>query len=131
MKQVVAALIVRNADEVLICQRTKHQPMPLKWEFPGGKIEYGEQPWDALRRELDEELGIDAKIGDEVARIQHHYKNGGAIELRFFLVHEFKRELENRIFKDIRWAKRGELPNYDFLDADTKLVRDIAEGRII
>jgi len=131
MKQVVAALITRDPDEVLICQRTKHQPMPLRWEFPGGKIEYGEQPWDALRRELDEELGIDAKIGDEVARIQHHYKNGGAIELRFFLVQEFKRDLENRIFKEIRWAKRVELPTYDFLDADTKLVRDIAEGKII
>jgi 8-oxo-dGTP diphosphatase len=131
MKQVVAALIVRNAHEVLICQRTKHQPMPLKWEFPGGKIEYGEQPWDALRRELDEELGIDAKIGDEVARIQHRYKNGGAIELRFFLVTEFNRDLDNRIFKDIRWAKLTELPTYDFLDADTKLVRDIAEGKII
>jgi 8-oxo-dGTP diphosphatase len=130
MKQVVAALIVRNPDEVLICQRTKHQPMPLKWEFPGGKIEYGEQPWDALRRELDEELGIDAKIGDEVARIQHHYKNGGAIELRFFVVTEFNRDLDNRIFKDIRWAKRTDLPTYDFLDADTKLVREIAEGKI-
>lgn len=131
MKHVVAALILRNSDEVLICQRTKHQPMPLKWEFPGGKIEYGEAPWDALRRELDEELGIDAKIGDEVARIQHHYKNGGAIELRFFVVHEFKRELDNRIFKDIRWAHKSELPSYDFLDADTKLVQDIADGKII
>ncbi len=105
--------------------------MPLKWEFPGGKIEYGEAPWDALRRELDEELGIDAKIGDEVARIQHHYKNGGAIELRFFVVQEFQRELENRIFKDIRWARKSELPTYDFLDADTKLVQDIAAGKII
>jgi 8-oxo-dGTP diphosphatase len=131
MKQVVAALILRDPDEVLICQRTKHQPMPLKWEFPGGKIEYGEQAWDALRRELDEELGIDAKIGDEVARIQHHYKNGGAIQLRFFVVREFQRELDNRIFKDIRWAKLTELPTYDFLDADTKLVQDIAEGKII
>lgn len=131
MKYVVAALILRNEDEVLICQRTKHQPMPLKWEFPGGKIEHGEAPWDALRRELDEELGIDAKIGDEVARIQHHYKNGGAIELRFFVVQEFQREIENRIFKDIRWAHRAELPSYDFLDADTKLVQDIAQGKII
>lgn len=130
MKYVVAALIVRNTDEVLICQRTKYQPMPLKWEFPGGKIEYGETPWDALRRELDEELGIDAKIGDEVARIQHHYKNGGAIELRFFVVQEFQREIENRIFTDVRWARRTELPAYDFLDADTKLIQDIAEGKI-
>lgn len=131
MKQVVAALIIRDPDEVLICQRTKHQPMPLKWEFPGGKIEYGEAPWDALRRELDEELGIAAKIGDEVARIKHLYKNGGAVELRFFVVQEFRGEIENRIFREVRWAKRTELPTYDFLDADTVLVQDIAAGKII
>jgi 8-oxo-dGTP diphosphatase len=131
MKQVVAALILREPGEVLICQRTKHQPMPLKWEFPGGKIEYGEQPWDALRRELDEELGIDAKIGDEVARIKHYYKNGGAVELRFFVVQEFKGELDNRIFREIRWAKLPDLPSYDFLDADTTLVKDIAAGKIL
>ena len=66
MKQVVAGLIVRES-KLLICQRTKHQPLPLKWEFPGGKIEHGEQPTDALRRELEEELGIHATVGDEVA----------------------------------------------------------------
>ncbi|HYH00284.1 MAG TPA: (deoxy)nucleoside triphosphate pyrophosphohydrolase [Terriglobales bacterium] len=131
MKQVVAALILREPDEVLICQRTKHQPMPLKWEFPGGKIEYGEQPWDALRRELDEELGIAARIGDEVARIKHYYRNGGAVELRFFVVQEFKGEINNRIFRDVRWSKLTELPSYDFLEADTTLIRDIAAGKIL
>jgi 8-oxo-dGTP diphosphatase len=124
MKQVVAALICRG-QKVLICQRTKYQPMPLKWEFPGGKIETGEQPRDALRRELDEELGIAASIGEEVARLKHKYRNGASIELRFFLVSE------NRIFRDVRWVKRTELPVYDFLDADLKLVKDIAEGKII
>ena len=64
MKRVVAALILKN-DQILACQRTRHQPMPLKWEFPGGKIEEGEQPRDALRRELEEELGIEAMIGNE------------------------------------------------------------------
>jgi 8-oxo-dGTP diphosphatase len=131
MKQVVAALILRDPDEVLICQRTKHQPMPLKWEFPGGKIERGETSWDALKRELDEELGVQARIGDEVARIKHFYKNGGAVELRFFVVREFQGELENRIFRDIRWVKRVDLPTYDFLDADTTLVKDIAAGKVI
>lgn len=130
MKQVVAALILRDPDEVLICQRTKYQPMPLKWEFPGGKIERGETSWDALKRELDEELGVQARIGDEVARIKHYYKNGGAVELRFFTVREFQGELENRIFKDIRWVKRIELPTYDFLDADTTLIKDIAAGKV-
>src|SRR6516225_4802769 len=83
MKHVVAALIVRDG-RVLVCQRTRHQTMPLKWEFPGGKIEDGEQPRDALRRELDEELGIDAQIGDEVVHMRHEYKNGNVVELHFF-----------------------------------------------
>src|SRR3979490_2544175 len=97
VRQVVAALILREG-KFLICQRTQHQPMPLKWEFPGGKIETGEQPRDALRRELEEELGIHAKIGDEIARVQHTYPNGAMVELRFFIVREFNGEMENRIF---------------------------------
>ena len=129
MKQVVAAFIVQKG-KVLICQRTQHQPMALKWEFPGGKIEEGEQPRDALRRELEEELGIDAVIGDEIVRIKHTYRNGGAVELRFFMVEAFQGEIENRIFKDIRWAGRKELPQYDFLEADAGLVKDIAAGKI-
>jgi len=129
VKQVVAALIFKH-DQILVCQRTRHQTMPLKWEFPGGKIEEGEQPRDALRRELNEELGIDATIGEEVARIRHEYKNGSAVELRFYAVREYKGELENRIFKDMRWAIRSELPSLDFLEADLRLVRELAEGRI-
>jgi len=130
VKRVAAALIVRNR-KILICQRTRHQPMPLKWEFPGGKIEQGEHPTGALRRELDEELGIQARIGDEVARIQHQYARGGSVELRFFVVHEFKGEPENRIFRDIQWVARTRLPDFDFLEADLELVRDLAAGRIL
>src|SRR5579872_3749257 len=129
MKQVVAALILKDGN-VLVCQRTKHQTMPLKWEFPGGKIEEGEQPRDALRRELNEELGIDATIGEEVARIRHEYKSGSAVELRFYAVREYQGNLENRIFKDMRWVKPSELPSFDFLEADLQLVRELAEGRI-
>ena len=130
MKQVVAGFVVQG-EKVLICQRTQHQPMPLKWEFPGGKIETGEQPRDALRRELEEELGIHATIGDEVVRIRHTYRNGGAVELRFYLVERYDGELDNRIFKDVRWVGREELPTFDFLDADKKLVKDIAAGKIL
>jgi len=130
MKQVVAALILKDG-KVLVCQRTRHQSMPLKWEFPGGKIEDGEQPRDALRRELEEELGIDARIGEEVARIRHDYKNGGAVELRFYVVNEYAGEMENRIFRDVRWASRSELPKYDFLEADRELVKDLAIGKIV
>ncbi|MGH9513729.1 MAG: (deoxy)nucleoside triphosphate pyrophosphohydrolase [Terriglobales bacterium] len=130
VKRVVAALIFKDG-KILVCQRTRHQTMPLKWEFPGGKIEEGEQPRDALRRELDEELGIQASVGDEVARIRHQYKNGSSVELRFFVVREYKGELENKIFRDMQWSERAELPSYDFLEADLELVNDLASGKLV
>jgi 8-oxo-dGTP diphosphatase len=130
MKRVVAAVIQKDA-KVLVCQRTRHQTMPLKWEFPGGKIEEGEQPRDALRRELEEELGIHAKIGDEIARLQHVYPNGGAVELRFFIVREYEGEMENRIFRDLQWSATKDLASYDFLEADESLVKDLVAGRLL
>lgn len=128
MKHVVAALIFKDG-KILVCQRTRHQVMPLKWEFPGGKIEQGEQPREALHRELDEELGIDATIGTEVTRVLHHYSGGGSVELRFFAVHEYKGEIENRIFKDVQWAEPTTLLSFDFLEADLGLVKDLASGK--
>jgi 8-oxo-dGTP diphosphatase len=130
MKRVVAGLIVKSG-KLLVCQRTRHQTMPLKWEFPGGKIEEGEQPRDALRRELEEELGILATIGDEVRRIRHEYPNGAMVELRFFVVREFERELENRIFRDMQWAEPKDLAKYDFLEADLTLVTELAAGKLL
>jgi len=130
MKRVVAALILKD-DRILACQRTRHQVMPLKWEFPGGKIEEGEQPRDALRRELEEELGIEAAIGNEVARIHHEYPGGGSVELRFFEVHDYRGDIENRIFREIRWVSRKELLELDFLEADHTLVEDLAAGKIL
>jgi 8-oxo-dGTP diphosphatase len=130
MKQVVAALIVRN-DKILICQRTEDQAMPLKWEFPGGKVEPDEDLKDALHRELDEELGIDAMIGRKVAAIQHTYGSGASLELHFYRVDEFKNEIENRIFHDVRWVDRKELATYDFLEADVRLVKGISAGRLL
>jgi len=129
MKQVVAALII-DGDKILICQRTRHQPMPLKWEFPGGKVEPEERPEDALRRELEEELGIRATIGPEVATIRHQYENGNAVELHFYVVERYAGEIQNRIFRDVRWATRKEMPDYDFLEADIAFVKGLAEGKI-
>src|ERR1051326_766668 len=130
MKQVVAALIVRD-NKILICQRTEDQAMPLKWEFPGGKVERDEDLKDALRRELEEELGIDAEIGSKIAAIQHSYASGASLALYFYRVDRFKNEIENRIFREVRWVDRKELPTYDFLEADVRLVKDISAGKLL
>jgi 8-oxo-dGTP diphosphatase len=130
IREVVAALILRG-DQVFICQRKAGTAMGLQWEFPGGKVEPGETPEQALRRELDEELGIRADIGVRIAEIEHHYRNGGAIHLKFFAVHQFEGEIQNRIFEDTRWADLRDLPAFNFLAADKKFVRDLANGKIL
>jgi 8-oxo-dGTP diphosphatase len=130
LRFVAAALIVRGG-EVLICQRRADQPMALQWEFPGGKIEPGESPEQALIRELHEELGIDAKIGPRVTHVRHNYRHGGAVDLQFFAVREFSGDLENRIFAQVRWTRLEDLPNYDFLAADRGLIRDLASGKLL
>lgn len=130
LRFVAVALIVRG-DEVLICQRRPEQPMGLQWEFPGGKIEPGETAEQALARELNEELGIDAKVGHKVTHVRHNYRHGGAVDLQFFAVREFSGEIENRIFSQVRWTRLEDLPTYDFLAADRALIRDLAAGKLL
>lgn len=105
--------------------------MALQWEFPGGKIEAGESPEQALARELDEELGIQAVIGPKVTHIRHNYRHGGAVDLQFFAVHEFAGEIKGLIYNDVRWIKLEDLPTYDFLAADRGLIRDLAAGKLL
>ena len=130
LRFVVAALILREG-QILIAQLRPDQPMALQWEFPGGKVEPGETPQQALARELDEELGIRATIGPLVTRIRHNYRHGGAVDLQFFTVREFTGEIVNHIFNELRWVRLEDLPNYDFLAADRSLIRDLAAGKLL
>jgi len=130
VKQVVAALIIRNG-KILICQRTENQPMAFKWEFPGGKVETNEELKAALRRELNEELAIEATVGTKIAVIQHTYRTGNAVELHFYRVDEYEGEVQNRIFRDVQWVERQKLPSYDFLEADVAFIKEISAGKVL
>jgi 8-oxo-dGTP diphosphatase len=117
MTTIVAAVIVQDG-KILICQRKADQEFPFKWEFPGGKIEKGEETTAALRRELQEELGVDAEIGAELARFGYNYPKKPRIMLIFFKVEKFAGKVTNQVFEQIRWVPPKTLSVYDFLEAD-------------
>lgn len=122
MTTVVAAVIERNG-RILICQRRRGQAHELKWEFPGGKLESGETPRNALRRELREELAIDAVPADEITRYEYAYPGRPAILLIFYRVTEFDGEPQNLVFEQMQWEPRERLATYDFLEGDVDFIR--------
>ncbi len=126
----VTAGILTDAERVLICQRKAQDRFGLKWEFPGGTVEAGETPAACLRRELAEELGIEAEIGPEVHRTDYRYPNGFTVRLLFFKVFRYVGVPENREFERFVWARPDELPGFDFLDADKEVVDLLARGEV-
>jgi 8-oxo-dGTP diphosphatase len=124
----VSAAIIYRAGRVLVGQRRKADRHALKWEFPGGKVEAGETPQQALIRELREELHIEAEVGTELARYEHDYPNGSRVHLLFFSVNGFSGEPQAQVFEQICWADLRRLPEFDFLEGDFDIVRRLARG---
>ena len=125
----VTAGIVVEGDRVLICQRHHSDPYGMQWEFPGGKVEEGEDLKASLRRELAEELAIQAVIDEEVFRLRHRYPDR-YVEVVFFAVREFRGTIRNAVFEAIAWVERSRLTEFNFLEADRELVRQISHDEI-
>ena len=119
----VVAAVIEQHGRILICQRRRGQPHELKWEFPGGKLEPDETPEDALRRELREELGIEAVPDGEITRYEFAYPDRPPILLIFFRVTRFTGALQNLVFERMAWETRDRLPEYDFLEGDLDFIR--------
>ena len=121
MTTVVAAIIERGG-RILIAQRKNAGYHPLKWEFPGGKVEPGETPEAALARELQEELGIEARIDRQLLRYEFQYPQRSPILLIFYRVVDFDGAIENLDFEEIRWEQAERLGAYDFLEGDSDFI---------
>lgn len=126
--EVVVAAVIEREGRLLICRRGPHGAHPLKWEFPGGKVEAGESPQDALRRELAEELGVTAEIGEELARYAYQYPGREPIVLAFYRVRSIQGEPQLGSFAEIRWERPEALAHYDLLEADRELLKAGARG---
>jgi 8-oxo-dGTP diphosphatase len=125
--EVVAAVMMRDG-KILIGQRKRGGRHPLKWEFPGGKVEPEEDPRAALARELREELDVEAVIGEEMDAYEVRYGDGFAVLLHFYRVTEFQGEPRNLDFEQIVWERPERLAEYDFLEGDVTFVAKVARG---
>jgi len=131
VRLVVAAVIERSDRRFLICQRRHNDTSPLKWEFPGGKVEPGEAPEAALARELREELNVTLDKCAELGRARHKYATAPEeLEIRFYAASIRETEITPRCFEQVTWALPKELGNYDFLAANAQLIAQLATGRL-
>jgi 8-oxo-dGTP diphosphatase len=119
----VVAALIESDGKLLVCQRRRTDSFGLMWEFPGGKLEPGETPAQALARELQEELGVEARIGPELFRTRHQYSElGEAIDLIFFSATVAPADIRNQAFETMEWRRPQTLHELNFLPADREFV---------
>ena len=110
----------------LLGQRPEHKSLPGLWEFPGGKIELGELPEEALRRELQEELAIDADIGPLRIATTHKYGDVGVL-LFFFEIRFWKGSPKAEHHLELKWVDKEELVQQKLPDANQIVLPQIVE----
>ena len=124
---VVAGLLFRGG-KVLLCQRHEGPHLALMWEFPGGKIDTGESPQEALQRELNEELGVVASVGYRVDAVVHAYPEK-RVWIRFYRV-QFCGHPRPLVHRQICWVEPVELDRYAVPPPNQPIVDRLRKGEL-
>lgn len=127
MIKVAVGIFLRGSSDgvpgsVLLCQRKESAKYPLKWEFPGGKVEDGEEIAACLARELREELGVSIGVPELFHRQEALYPDSGHYEVHYFLVRTFSGEPVNKVFRRLEWVEIGSLLSYDILEGNRDVI---------
>jgi 8-oxo-dGTP diphosphatase len=117
----VVAGFLRKGNMILVGQRPENNSLPGQWEFPGGKIESGESPEEALARELWEELGIEAEVGELKLTCTHSYGDVNILIL-FYEILFWKGEPKAKHHLMIEWIHPEELTVRNIPDANRKIL---------
>lgn len=129
MLEVVCALI-ENDKKTLICQRSETMSLPLKWEFPGGKVKTGETEVGALKREIKEELNLEIEVHEKLEKVIHHYPDF-SICLHPYRCSLLTHDIQLTEHKRAVWVAARDLHQYDWADADVPVMEELMkEGAI-
>ena len=126
----VSAGIIHRDGAVLFSRRRADVPYPLTWEFPGGKLTPGETAEQCLRRELCEELGIEATVGELFHRESHVYPEAGSFDVSFFLVSAVSGAPPEGVFDGCRWVPLKDLPSFDTLEGNRNVVAKLTTSYV-
>ena len=121
---IVVAAVVFEDEKILCVQRAENsrEYISLKWEFPGGKVEEGEQFEEALVREIREELSVDIEISEFFMTVEHTYSDFHLV-MHVYRCHLTKGEVILNEHADLKWLKVEELDQLDWAEADIPIVK--------
>lgn len=122
--QVAVGVVADSSEKILLARRPESARQGGLWEFPGGKLEPGESVLTALRRELGEELGIEAGRASPLIRIRHRYTDLSVV-LNVFRIEGFSGRAVGREGQEIRWVEECDLPLFDFPEANLPIISAI------
>ena len=125
---VVAGALFDADGRVLIAQRPAGKALAGRWEFPGGKLEPGEDPRAGLERELREELGVDVQDAHRLLRYRYDYP-GRTVDLDFWNVTGWTGTPHGREGQALKWVRPADLPHEDILEADAPMIEVLLAGR--
>ena len=125
----VACAIIEHGGKVLAARRSAAMSQPLRWEFPGGKVEPGESPEGCIAREIAEELGVAVAVGERLPDNVHDYGNGKVICLVPFRCRLLSHAFVLKEHAEVRWLLPAQLLGLDWAPADVPIVEHYVKGR--
>jgi len=123
----VTAAIIECDGKILLAQRKSNGHLPGKWEFPGGKLEQGELPERCLARELEEELGIHAVVGDLFHTNTHHYSEK-SVRLLTYKIESYEGTITPHDHEQLHWVSIEKIIDYDLAEADIPIAHKLMEA---
>ena len=123
--------IIVDENKILVAQRSIQKEHPLKWEFPGGKVNENENPIEALKREIKEELSVDVKKSKLLLDYEYEYQDIKKIHLYFYKIYEYTGKVRNIEHNQLLWTHCNDLEKLDFLDGDRMIIDRIQNSNIL